>query len=61
MTQVSPPMARKIISPIRLYIRARTAFWLPVIGSIRPPNEKPMSVSRKEPATSSAAKSAASV
>ena len=54
MTQASPPMAMKTIDPIRLYMRARTADWLPVIGSMSPPKEKPMSVSRNEPATSSA-------
>ncbi len=50
-TQEVPSIAMKIITPKSVYICASTVDWLPVIGSIVAPNEKPISVSKRLPAT----------
>ena len=43
-------MAMKTITPDQRVDLGEDRDWLPVIGSTRPPKEKPMSVSRNEPA-----------
>ena len=46
ITQVSPPMAMNTPIVTSAYSCDSTDDWLPLIGSISEPNEKPTSVSR---------------